>query len=76
MCKTRFQLRTSDEILNRLEALSAISGESKNSVANVLLALQLGGVKCDVTSKRVKVGRIARNLRNLAWCMMMGIKFF
>ena len=56
MCKTRFQLRTSDEILNRLEALSSISGESKNSVANVLLALQLGGVKCDVTSKRGKSG--------------------
>ena len=56
MCKTRFQLRTSDEILNRLEALSSISGESKNSVANVLLALQLGDVKCDVTSKRGKSG--------------------
>ena len=56
MCKTRFQLRTSDEILNRLEALSAISGESKNSVANVLLALQLGGVQSDVTSKRGKSG--------------------
>jgi len=56
VCKTRFQLRTSDEILNRLEALSSISGESKNSVANVLLALQLGDVKCDVTSKRGKSG--------------------
>lgn len=52
MCKIRFQLRTSDEILNRVETLSAISGESKNSVFNVLLAVQLGGIQSDVTSKK------------------------
>ena len=57
MCeRQRFTIRTSDEIVRRIEALSSISGESKNSVANVLLAMQLGGVTCGATSKNDKVG--------------------
>ena len=52
MCKVRFQLRTSEEILNRIETLSNISGESKNSVFNVLVAIQLGSIQPDVTSKK------------------------
>ena len=44
MCeRIRFTIRTSDEIINRIEALSGISGEPKNAVANVLLAMSLGG---------------------------------
>lgn len=55
MCdRNRFTIRTSDEIISRIEALAGISGESKNSVANVLLALQLGGVTCGATSKKAK----------------------
>lgn len=57
MCeRNRFTIRTSDEIISRIEALAGISGESKNSVANVLLALQLGGVTCGATSKKGKTG--------------------
>ncbi len=57
MCeRNRFTIRTSDEIISRIEALAGISGESKNSVANVLLALQLGGVTCGATSKKAKGG--------------------
>jgi len=54
--RTRFTIRTSDEIVRRIEALAGISGESKNSVANVLLAMQLGGVTCGATSENDKVG--------------------
>jgi hypothetical protein len=54
--RQRFTIRTSDEIINRIEALAGISGESKNSVANVLLAIQLGGVTCGATSKKTKGG--------------------
>lgn len=55
MCdRNRFTIRTSDEIISRIEALAGISGESKNSVANVLLAIQLGGVTCGATSKKGK----------------------
>ena len=54
MCdRNRFTIRTSDEIISRIEALAGISGESKNSVANVLLAIQLGGVT-GATSKKGK----------------------
>jgi hypothetical protein len=54
--RQRFTIRTSDEIISRIEALAGISGESKNSVANVLLAMQLGGVTCGATSKKAKGG--------------------
>lgn len=54
--RARFTIRTSDEIIRRIEGLASISGESKNSVANVLLAIQLGGVTCGATSKNDKVG--------------------
>lgn len=44
MCdRQRFTIRTSDEIISRIEALAGISGEPKNAVANVLLAMSLGG---------------------------------
>lgn len=54
--RARFTIRTSDEIIRRIEGLASISGESKNSVANVLLAIQLGGVTCGATSEKGKVG--------------------
>ena len=57
MCdRTRFTIRTSDEIINRIEALSSISGEPKNAVANVLLAMSLGGT-VGAKPKKGKVGK-------------------
>lgn len=54
--RARLNLRTSDEIIARIEALAHLSGESKNSVANVLLAIQLGGTTCGTTSKNEDMG--------------------
>ena len=41
--RPRLNLRTTPEIVARIEALSAISGESKNVVGNVLIAMALCG---------------------------------
>ena len=54
--RSRLNLRTSPEIIARIEAISAISGESKNSVANVLLTLSLGGATCGATLGGGKTG--------------------
>lgn len=54
--RSRLNLRTSPEIVARIEAISAISGESKNSVANVLLTLSLGGATCGATLGETKTG--------------------
>lgn len=54
--RPRLNIRTSDEIIARIEALSHLSGESKNSVANVLLAIQLGGTTCGTTSRNEDMG--------------------
>jgi len=49
--RNRLNLRTSDEIIARIEALAHLSGESKNSVANVLLSIQLGGTSGTTSEK-------------------------
>lgn len=41
--RPRLNLRTTPEIVARIEAISAISGESKNVVGNVLIAMALSG---------------------------------
>lgn len=41
--RPRLNLRTTPEIVARIEAISAISGESKNVVGNVLIAMALCG---------------------------------
>ena len=58
--RPRLNLRTSDEIIARIEALAHLSGESKNSVANVLLAIQLGGTTCGTTSITEEMGADAK----------------
>lgn len=55
--RNRLNLRTSDEIIARIEALAHLSGESKNSVANVLLAVQLGGTTSGTTSEKSETSK-------------------
>ena len=54
--RPRLNLRTSDEIIARIEAISDISGESKNCVGNILLAMALSGTTCGTTSESANNG--------------------
>ena len=54
--RQRLNLRTSDEIIARIEAISDISGESKNCVGNILLAMALSGATCGATSENANTG--------------------
>jgi len=54
--RQRLNLRTSDEIIARIEAISNISGESKNCVGNILLAMALSGTTCGTTSENSNTG--------------------